>query len=47
MSKTENLASNNLGLDRSLGTSNMKWPPDRLPFTRQEAQVINEAILNW
>ncbi|MEG4234482.1 tetratricopeptide repeat protein [Microcoleus sp. Pol11C3] len=37
---TEKLEANNLGLNRSLRTSNMAWPPKRLPFTRQEAQNI-------
>jgi len=37
---TEKLESNNLGLNRSLRASNMAWPPNRLPFTRQEAQNI-------
>ncbi|MGL5060526.1 MAG: CHAT domain-containing protein [Microcoleus sp.] len=35
-----NLASNNLALSRSIRTSNLVWPPKRLPFTRQEAQTI-------
>ncbi|HAT12587.1 MAG TPA: hypothetical protein DCS91_02360, partial [Microcoleaceae bacterium UBA11344] len=37
---TEKLESNNLGLNRSLRASDLAWPPDRLPFTRQEAQTI-------
>ncbi|NJK75210.1 MAG: tetratricopeptide repeat protein [Microcoleus sp. SU_5_6] len=37
---TEKLESNNLGLSRSLRTSDLGWPPARLPFTRQEAQTI-------
>ena len=37
---TEKLESNNLGLNRSLRASNLGWPPNRLPFTRQEAQTI-------
>ena len=37
---TEKLEANNLGLNRSLRTSNREWPPKRLPFTRQEAQTI-------
>ena len=37
---TDKLEANNLGLNRSLRTSNMAWPPNRLPFTRQEAQNI-------
>jgi CHAT domain-containing protein/tetratricopeptide (TPR) repeat protein len=41
---TENLESNNFGLNRSLRTSNMSWPPRRLPFTRREAQTILDLI---
>jgi CHAT domain-containing protein len=37
---TEQLESNNLGLNRSLRASDRGWPPERLPFTRQEAQTI-------
>ncbi|MEG4106708.1 tetratricopeptide repeat protein [Microcoleus sp. S13_C5] len=37
---TEKLAFNNLGLSLSLRASNRQWPPERLPFTRQEAQTI-------
>ncbi|MGL5060525.1 MAG: CHAT domain-containing tetratricopeptide repeat protein [Microcoleus sp.] len=37
---TEKLQSNNLGLSRSLRTSDLAWPPRRLPFTRQETQKI-------
>ncbi|MEG4208048.1 CHAT domain-containing protein [Microcoleus sp. Pol7_A1] len=36
----EKLEANNLGLNRSLRASNRQWPPERLPFTRQEAQTI-------
>jgi CHAT domain-containing protein/tetratricopeptide (TPR) repeat protein len=41
---TEKLASNNLGLNRSLRASNREWPPKRLPFTRQEAQTISSLF---
>jgi CHAT domain-containing protein/Tfp pilus assembly protein PilF len=41
---TEKLASNNLGLSRSLRASNREWPPKRLPFTRQEAQTISSLF---
>jgi len=37
---TEQLESNNLGLNRSLRASDRGWPPERLRFTRQEAQTI-------
>ncbi|MCC3457648.1 CHAT domain-containing tetratricopeptide repeat protein, partial [Microcoleus sp. PH2017_08_TRC_O_A] len=37
---TEKLESNNLGLNRSLRASNLGWPPNRLPFSRQESQII-------
>ncbi|MEG4357354.1 CHAT domain-containing protein, partial [Microcoleus sp. Aus8_D1] len=37
---TEKLESNNLGLNRSLRSSSMAWPPKRLPFTRDEAKII-------
>ncbi|MEG4024097.1 CHAT domain-containing tetratricopeptide repeat protein [Microcoleus sp. S13C4] len=37
---TEKLEANNLGLNRSLRAYNRGWPPERLPFTRQEAQTI-------
>ncbi|WP_445302489.1 CHAT domain-containing protein [Microcoleus sp. MON2_D5] len=36
----EKLEANNLGLNRSLRASNRQWPPERLAFTRQEAQTI-------
>jgi CHAT domain-containing protein/Tfp pilus assembly protein PilF len=36
----EKLESNNLGLNRSLRASNLGWPPNRLPFSRQESQII-------
>ncbi|MEG4280515.1 CHAT domain-containing protein [Microcoleus sp. MON1_C1] len=38
---TEKLEANNLGLNRSLRASNREWPPERLAFTRQEAQTIS------
>ncbi|UNU20308.1 CHAT domain-containing protein [Microcoleus vaginatus PCC 9802] len=38
---TEKLEANNLDLNRSLRASNRQWPPERLPFTRQEAQTIS------
>ncbi|MEG4206766.1 CHAT domain-containing protein, partial [Microcoleus sp. Pol7_A1] len=41
---TEKLALNNLGLSRSLRASNRQWPPQRLPFTRQEAQTISSLF---
>jgi len=41
---TEQLESNNLGLNRSLRASNREWPPKRLPFTRQEAQTISSLF---
>ena len=41
---TEKLESNNLGLNRSLRASNLGWPPNRLPFTRQEAQTILSLV---
>ncbi|MGB8685888.1 MAG: CHAT domain-containing tetratricopeptide repeat protein [Microcoleus sp.] len=41
---TEKLESNNLGLNRSLRASDLAWPPDRLPFTRQEAQTILSLV---
>ncbi|WP_445243152.1 MULTISPECIES: CHAT domain-containing protein [unclassified Microcoleus] len=41
---TEKLEANNLGLNRSLRASNRQWPPDRLPFTRQEAQTISSLF---
>ncbi|MEG4069992.1 CHAT domain-containing protein, partial [Microcoleus sp. Pol11C2] len=37
---TEKLEANNLGLNRALRASNRGWPPERLAFTRQEAQTI-------
>ena len=40
----EKLEANNLGLNRSLRASNRGWPPDRLPFTRQEAQTISSLF---
>ncbi|MEG4444159.1 CHAT domain-containing protein, partial [Microcoleus sp. AT9_B4] len=40
----EKLEANNLGLNRSLRASNRQWPPDRLPFTRQEAQKISSLF---
>ncbi|MEG4391339.1 CHAT domain-containing tetratricopeptide repeat protein, partial [Microcoleus sp. BROC3] len=41
---TEKLEANNLGLNRSLRASDRGWPPDRLPFTRQEAQTILSLV---
>jgi len=41
---TEKLEANNLGLNRSLRASNRQWPPQRLPFTRQEAQTISSLF---
>ncbi len=41
---TEKLESNNLGLNRSLRASNLGWPPNRLPFTRQESQTILSLV---
>ncbi len=41
---TEKLESNNLGLNRSLRSSDLGWPPKRLPFTRQEAQTILSLV---
>jgi CHAT domain-containing protein len=41
---TEQLESNNLGLNRSLRASDRGWPPERLPFTRQEAQTISSLF---
>ncbi|MEG4587977.1 CHAT domain-containing protein, partial [Microcoleus sp. MOSTC5] len=41
---TEKLALNNLGLSRSLRASNRQWPPERLAFTRQEAQTISSLF---
>ncbi|MEG3843394.1 CHAT domain-containing protein, partial [Microcoleus sp. herbarium14] len=41
---TEKLEANNLGLNRSLRASDLAWPPDRLPFTRQEAQTISSLF---
>ncbi|MEK0191332.1 CHAT domain-containing tetratricopeptide repeat protein [Microcoleus anatoxicus] len=41
---TEKLEANNLGLNRSLRASDLKWPPKRLPFTRQEAQTISSLF---
>ncbi|NJM63542.1 MAG: CHAT domain-containing protein, partial [Oscillatoriales cyanobacterium RU_3_3] len=41
---TEKLESNNLGLSRSSRASNMSWPPKRLPFTRQEADIILSLV---
>ncbi|MEG4630388.1 tetratricopeptide repeat protein [Microcoleus sp. AR_TQ3_B6] len=41
---TEKLEENNLGLNRSLRASNRQWPPERLPFTRQEAQTISSLF---
>ncbi|MEP6488479.1 CHAT domain-containing tetratricopeptide repeat protein [Microcoleus vaginatus GB2-A3] len=40
----EKLEANNLGLNRSLRASNRQWPPERLPFTRQEAQTISSLF---
>jgi CHAT domain-containing protein len=41
---TEKLEANNLGLNRSLRASNRQWPPQRLPFSRQEAQTISSLF---
>ncbi|MEG4069989.1 tetratricopeptide repeat protein, partial [Microcoleus sp. Pol11C2] len=41
---TEKLEANNLGLNRSLRASNRQWPPERLPFTRKEAQTISSLF---
>jgi len=41
---TEKLEANNLRLNRSLRASNRQWPPQRLPFTRQEAQTISSLF---
>ena len=41
---TEQLESNNLGLNRSLRASDRGWPPKRLRFTRQEAQTILSLV---
>ena len=41
---TEQLESNNLGLNRSLRASDRGSPPERLPFTRQEAQTISSLF---
>ncbi|MEG4484082.1 CHAT domain-containing tetratricopeptide repeat protein [Microcoleus sp. D2_18a_B4] len=41
---TEKLEANNLGLNRSLRASNRQWPPERLPFSRQEAQTISSLF---
>ncbi|MEG5233159.1 tetratricopeptide repeat protein [Microcoleus sp. AT9b-C3] len=41
---TEKLEANNLGLNRSLRASNRGWPPERLPFSRQEAQTISSLF---
>jgi CHAT domain-containing protein len=41
---TEKLEANNLGLNRSLRAANRGWPPERLPFTRQEAQTISSLF---
>ncbi|MEG4079422.1 CHAT domain-containing protein [Microcoleus sp. Pol8_D6] len=41
---TEKLDANNLGLNQSLRASNRGWPPDRLPFSRQEAQTISSLF---
>ncbi|WP_445242549.1 CHAT domain-containing protein [Microcoleus vaginatus] len=41
---TEKLEANNLGLNRSLRASEIKWPPDRLLFSRQEAQTISSLF---
>jgi CHAT domain-containing protein/Tfp pilus assembly protein PilF len=41
---TEQLESNNLGLNRSLRASDRGWPPERLRFTRQEAQTILSLV---
>ncbi|MEG4850975.1 CHAT domain-containing protein [Microcoleus sp. B5-D4] len=41
---TEKLEVNNLGLNQSLRASNRGWPPERLAFTRQEAQTISSLF---
>jgi len=42
---TEKLEANNLGLNQSLlHASNRGWPPERLPFSRQEAQTISSLF---
>ncbi|MEG5176302.1 CHAT domain-containing protein [Microcoleus sp. B3-D7] len=41
---TDKLEANNLGLNRSLRASEIEWPPQRLPFTRQEAQTISSLF---
>jgi CHAT domain-containing protein len=42
---TEKLEANNLGLNQSLlRASNRGWPPERLPFSRQEAQTISSLF---
>ncbi|MEG4391340.1 tetratricopeptide repeat protein [Microcoleus sp. BROC3] len=41
---TEKLEANNLGLNRSLRAYNRQWPPERLAFTRQEAQKISSLF---
>ncbi|MEG4484081.1 CHAT domain-containing protein [Microcoleus sp. D2_18a_B4] len=41
---TEKLEANNLGLNQSLRASNRQWPPERLPFSRQEAQTISSLF---
>ncbi len=38
------LEANNLGLNQSLRASNRQWPPERLAFTRQEAQTISSLF---
>ncbi|MBD1812266.1 CHAT domain-containing protein, partial [Microcoleus sp. FACHB-DQ6] len=43
-STTEKLDANNLGLNQSLRASNRGWPPERLPFSRQEAQTISSLF---
>jgi CHAT domain-containing protein/Tfp pilus assembly protein PilF len=40
----DKLESNNVALNRSFRASNMAWPPQRLPFTRTEAEVILTLI---
>ncbi|MEG4057624.1 MULTISPECIES: CHAT domain-containing tetratricopeptide repeat protein [unclassified Microcoleus] len=41
---TEKLEANNLGLNQSLRASNRQWPPERLAFSRQEAQTISSLF---
>ena len=42
---TEKLEANNLGLNQSLFRAyNRRWPPERLPFSRQEAQTISSLF---